>query len=433
MTARDYALIELDGRTLPHWPAGLLRRAGKDSQPPADPRDRALAEQIIRGVVKNLLHLQFLTEHYAQRPLKKIDPLAQKVLAVGMYQLRFLERIPASAAVNEAVEQARRFGRARAAGFINAVLRNVQRQPQPALPDRKSESTLFAERVLSHPRELFERLTRLVGLEDALRICEHDNREPPTILRLYASGKAADLQQDGIEIHPHEHDGMFIIHPARPAVLADLAERGIAQVQDPTAAGVVPQLQVKTGQAVLDRCCGLGTKTLQMRDRLGENGLIVAMDPAGSRIRTLGALVAQRKLANIQVHQAGQMRDLPKNLPLEFDRALIDAPCSNSGVMARRAESRYSQTDDALRSLEKLQDEILADTAPAVKPGGLLLYSTCSIWPEENQQRVQRFLSNHPQFTLVGEQATLPSLSDDESHYHDGGYYAVLEKSSRVT
>ena len=128
-SARDFALITLDSKRLPHWPEMQLRAArGEAPSTPTDPRDRALAEQITVGVVKNLLHLQYLITHYADRPLSKIDALAQKILAIGLYQFRFLTRIPASAAVDEAVEQSRRFGRQRATGFINAVLRKATKR-----------------------------------------------------------------------------------------------------------------------------------------------------------------------------------------------------------------------------------------------------------------------------------------------------------------
>ena len=113
-----------------------------------------------------------------------------------------------------------------------------------------------------------------------------------------------------------------------------------------------------------------------------------------------------------------------------FDRVLLDVPCSNSGVLARRPEARYAQDDHMLQSVEALQRRILLDTAPAVRPGGLLIYSTCSIWPEENGRQVERFLAGGPPFTLLSEQSTLPSVGDNSSEYHDGGYFAVLQRTA---
>lgn len=418
--SRDYALFELDRRNLPGWPAGLVRR--RIAQP-ADPRDRALAEQIVVGVIKNLLLLQHLISHYAGRSLKSVDPLVQKILAIALYQMRHLDRVPDSAAVDQAVEQTRRFGRGRASKFVNAVLRNATRQPSPPLPD-ESDPVRYAQIVLSHPPGLFRRLQKLAGTEQALAICRHDNREAPTIVRA-----VSPLPTDaGVTVEAHEMPGMFVVRGAKAALLAEWAHRGEAQVQDPTAARVVQRAQIQAGQAVLDRCCGLGTKTLQVREYAGDGGVVVAMDPNAARIEGLRRMEAARGLGNVEVYQAGMMDDLPDQARRPFDRVIVDVPCSNSGVMARRPEARYTQNDRALVALAKLQDRILDDTADAVVPGGLLIYSTCSIWPEENQNRVAVFLSRHAGFELMEEDSVLPSGDVADTAYHDGGYLAVLRR-----
>ena len=143
MKPRDYALRELDPKHLPHWPAGAIKKS-KPYAPPADPRDVALAEHIVAGVVKNVFLLQYLAQHHSGRNLKSIDPVVQKILAIALYQLRFLDRVPASAAVDEAVEQTRRFGQSRASGFVNAVLRKATRDPSPPLPTRDAPAAPFA-------------------------------------------------------------------------------------------------------------------------------------------------------------------------------------------------------------------------------------------------------------------------------------------------
>src|SRR5688500_12345981 len=269
MTARDHALHELDSKRLPNWPSNLLRR---NDSAPTDPRDVGLAEQITVGVIKNLLFLQHLTAHHSGRNLKSIDPLVQKILAVALYQLRFLTRIPASAAVDQAVEQAKRLGRSKAAGFVNAVLRNATRNPDPELP---------ADVALSHPKTLFNRFQALLGPEGALRFCEHDQREPPTIVRAGTSA-VAPIQQllPDITLTPHEEPGLFVIENAKRHHLARLAAEELAQVQDTTAAAVVPRMDLHPGHVALDRCAGRGTKTLQMRDAVGDGGQVHAIDAA---------------------------------------------------------------------------------------------------------------------------------------------------------
>ena len=147
--ARDYALAEIDGRILPGWPAHLIRK--RPRKVPGDWRDRALADQIINGIVKNVLFLQECIAHHSGKKLRDVDVLIQKILAIGLYQLKFLDRIPLWAAVSQAVEQTRRFGRSRAAGFVNSVLRNALRQPPLALPDPQG----YAAIALSHPPPAF--------------------------------------------------------------------------------------------------------------------------------------------------------------------------------------------------------------------------------------------------------------------------------------
>jgi len=428
MNARDFALIELDAKALPLWPARLVRGRSSDHGPPADPRDLALAEQLITGVVKNLRPLRYLIHHYSGRSLLGIDPLVQKILAIGLYQVRFLDRIPAHAAVDEAVEQAKRFGHGKAAGFVNAVLRRATREGPPATPDRGRNPQGYAEMVLSHPPELFRRLVGLLGVADALRFCEHDHAEPPTIVRLFRGGSAGQLAKAGVVVRPHEQAGMFVVEGAKRSTLAEWAEGGIAQVQDPTAAMVAEQCDVHSGQRVLDRCAGLGTKTLQLHQRLEGSGVVVAVDASEERCGRLRELIRLRGLTGIAVHHASMLGQIKDALPESFDRVLVDAPCSNSGVLARRPEAIYSQTDKQLKSLERLQSEILHDTARWVAPGGLLVYGTCSIWPEENGDRVAEFLSVRADYEKVRDQTTWPSLEDEPTRYRDGGYFAVLRR-----
>jgi 16S rRNA (cytosine967-C5)-methyltransferase len=414
-------LVQLDRIALPGWGPNLVRRA---LGAPSDPRDLGLAEQLRVGVIKNHALLEHLIDHFASRP-RKIDPLIRKVLAIALYQIRFLTRIPPSAAVDQAVEQARRFGRPSTAGFVNALLRRAVREPEVTLPDRLTDPIGYATLVLSHPSPLVHRLVELIGPERMIQFCEHNNREPPAIVRVFRGAQLPRLDS----IIPHEQPGMFVVEAAKRATFADWAVQGIAQVQDPTSARVVEFLDLHPGQDVLDRCAGLGTKTLQINDLLGGSGWIMAVDPSKPRCAALRQLLARRKFNHIAVVEASMLHDIAELKRPAFDRILIDAPCSNSGVLARRAEARHHQLDRNLRSLAELQDKILHDTADYLRSGGIMLYSTCSIWPEENAQRVEHFLKQHSDYRLIESRATWPSTSPEAPRYHDGGYLAVLRKT----
>lgn len=452
MDPRDYAVLALDARRLPGMPRQAFKR--RSAVAPHDARDRALAEQIVLGVIKNYLHLDWLVSHYSQRPPREIDARARLILMAALYQLRFLERVPDHAIVTEAVSQTRRFGEpglARAAGFVNAVLRQAIRNPDVStkLPLRSDPAT-YAQVVLSHPRALYARLEALLGASDALKFCEHDNRTPPTLLRLSSGRTIADLlaalhaapandAPDGaqrasrLEITPHEQEGIVVVQGARQADFARWSDAGVGQVQDATSAAVAAHLDVGQGMSVLDRCCGLGTKTQQLSDMTGGGGCVWAADASGARISALRRLIAHRPdLSNVRAKRAAWMRELPQDWPAQYDRILIDAPCSNTGVLARRAEARYLDIEKTASLLPQTQLDILRDTWPFLAPGGLLVYSTCSVLPEENSAVVQKFRAGQPQAELVDERLTLPSFeSADPRHYHDGGYYALLRRRSQ--
>jgi 16S rRNA (cytosine967-C5)-methyltransferase len=428
VNARDFALHLLDSKRLPGWKPAALPRSSRAHEP-ADPRDRALGERIATGVVKNLLRLQNEVQHYSGKSPASIEPLVQKILAIALYQMKFMDRIPPSAAVDEAVGQTRRLGHPRATGFVNAVLRNVARMPAPVEPDANTDPEAYARLVLSHPPELFRRLQALLGNERALAFCTHDNAEPPVILRLSNGVNASRLQDesrkvsaDNIELSPHEAPNLWVVAGAGKSVLAHWARLGIAQVQDATSADVVSHLSLHPGLRVLDRCAGMGTKTLQIWEAVGPSGQIVAMDASADRCQTLRRTLTGRGISNVAVHHAQLMSEIVSSE--KFDRILIDAPCSNSGVLARRPEARYRS---ATQCLTTLQRKILDDTLPWLASGGVLVFSTCSIWKEENENLVAEVLQANPRLELLESKTTLPSFDDPEpTHYHDGGYFAAL-------
>ena len=460
MDARDYAVLTLDEKNLPGMPRQAFKR--QSPKPPTDPRDRALAEHIVAGVVKNYKLLETLLVAHADRPITQIDPRAGLILLVALYQLRFLDRVPDHAVVAEAVRQTRGFGEvgfAKAGGFVNAILRQALREPNVPLPGRKDDPAGYAETVLSHPRALVEQLITLLGADDTIRFCEHDNRTPPTLVRLIGTHMDSDLLEENGEpasaggsgwdseptaqavgfetetarvvVRAHEQEGIVVVEGAKQADFARWAEAGVAQVQDATSAATVAALDVRAGMTVLDRCCGVGTKTQQLAELVGTGGRVFAVDALGSRVSTLRRLASRRDdLKNVTAKRAERMAELPPDWPAIFDRILIDAPCSNSGVLARRPEARYAQHAAGQAELAALQRTILRDTWPSLAAGGLLAYATCSVWPGENGGIVRAFLADQPDAELVSEKSIWPSFeTDDPSRYHDGGYVAVLRKA----
>jgi len=413
MNARDEAYRQLSDAALPGWRLPTPKFRGEVS-----PQDVNLAHAITRAVIKNFPLLRHLIAHYAGRPSRQIDDRAQAVLAIGLAQLRYFDRLPDYAVVDEAAEQAKRLKLGKAVGFINAVLRRAIRESEVPLPS-KDDAEKYAEVVLSQPPELFRRLSKLLGKRDALRLAERNNGEAPLIVR------GQPPVTEGLEITPHEEPGFYVLRGASETMLAEWSRAGIAQAQDPTSARVIDQLLLEGATTILDRCCGVGTKTLQIA-AAAPNAKIIAMDPSEWRIHALKRSIRGKNLTNIQPIVAGETTVLDE--ALRFDRILVDAPCSNSGVLIRRPEAKYRQEEKTLRSVEKLQRRILADTISRLAPGGRLVYSTCSIWEEENEAQVQWMIKGNPGLRVLDQRLTLPSFDVDPTKHHDGGFLAVLTR-----
>ncbi|HWB82678.1 MAG TPA: transcription antitermination factor NusB [Bryobacteraceae bacterium] len=329
------------------WASDLLRAAAIDS------RDAALASEIVFGVLRRRAQLDFLIGHYAGS--RHLDAEVCIALRMGIYQLRYLERIPAHAAVAESVELVKRARKRSAAGLVNAVLRKVDRGAA-AWPSR--------EIAWSCPEWLLARWERHFGAAAAERIACAALRTPETYVRI-PPGTAIALP----DAEPTEVSGCY-------RVAADRAARAGIRIQDIGAQSIVPLLCLETGQRFLDLCAAPGNKTAQA---LEAGVRAVACDRYGHRLA---------HLKNLPVPLV--VLDGTASLPFGhvFDRILLDAPCSGTGTLARNPEIKWRLSPDDLLDLQRRQMALLANARAALAPGGLLVYSTCSLEPEENEDVV---------------------------------------------
>ncbi|MGF1632916.1 MAG: RsmB/NOP family class I SAM-dependent RNA methyltransferase, partial [Phycisphaerae bacterium] len=343
------------------------------------------------------------------------------------------------AAVDEAVNQARRFRLASAAGFVNAVLRKaalaqVDTPPELQPPDA-ADARRHAEFVLSHPPALFDRIRKLVATDEAaLALCRHNNAEPPTLVRLSPGTDPAALAGEGLEVLRHEQAGIAVVVGGKQRHFAAWAEAGLAQVQDATSAKLGQLIDAKPGMRVLDRCCGNGTKTFQILEMMGHDGEVLAVDADAKRIERLQQSLAKRGCAGrggagVTARHAGEVDADTDGL---FDRILIDAPCSNSGVLPRRPEAKYRQDARRLASLAELQRDILKNTLGLLAPGGKLIYLTCSLWPEENEAVADALGQLRPDLEEVARHRVMPSFGEGpvnrQETYRDGGFGVVFRR-----
>lgn len=378
--------------------------------------DRRFATELVYGVVKAGETLDWIIGRYVDKPVKKMEPWARCILRLGMYQLFYLTKIPRSAAVNESVNLARRYG-ARlksSAGFINAVLRRAAREPGTAeFPQGPGKATEYLSLKEMHPRWLVKRWIREMGFEAAQKICRFDNE--PAILsvrtntlkitrddlisRLIEEGCLAEksaLVPEGIKITAH-------------GAMKDLdsLKEGLWQVQDESSMLVAHVVDPQPGEFVLDVCSAPGGKTTHLAQLMENRGRIMAGDLYPARLEKV-AENARRLGINIIETAAGDARCIGERYFRQADRVLVDAPCSGLGVLRRRPDARWRVTAEEMKKLPPLQLEILESASRCVKQGGILVYSTCTMEPAENAGVIEKFLEANKDFSLVETGQYLP-------------------------
>ncbi len=367
--------------------------------------DRALCHELVLGVLRRQLWLDRGLEHFAKRPLEKIDLAVRLSLRIGLYQLRFLSRIPPSAAVNDSVNLVRAAGLRSAAGFTNAILRRADREAKYDPTENISDPIEKITIQTSHPSWLIQRWAGALGLEEAAALARANNEPAPFSFRLTAKAKAKDGEAQGIleelkaagaEVQPSKitPDAWRVIGQ-RPALLRDLTSVGLIYQQDEASQLVAHFVETKAGDRMLDVCAAPGSKTTHI-SALSPQAIIVAGDLHEHRLRLL------RELASAQgAHPSAVALDGTGALPFapaSFDRVLVDAPCSGTGTLRRNPEIRWRLTEPDIAELSSKQSRILKQAAEMVRPGGRLLYSTCSLESEENETVAAAFMTEHTEF-----------------------------------
>lgn len=402
------------------------------------PVDRALCHELVMGVLRRQLWLDRLIEHYAKRQVAELDTAVRIVLRLGLYQLRFLSRVPASAAVNESVNLVY-FARLRSAGgLVNAVLRRATREPEADPVSNIHDPIERLSVATSHPAWLIERWTKAFGSEAAEAFALANNEPAPVAFRIVTKRAQGDvcerLRQAGAELVPSKVvRGAWRIVGAG-SLLAELAAAGEVYIQDEASQVVAEVLDVRPGHLVLDLCAAPGSKTTQIGDAIQDSGTIVAADVHEHRLRTVVSSAKLHGLDSIHCVALDGLRPLPFSAS-NFDRVLVDAPCSGTGTLRRNPEIRWRISPADIEDLSGRQNELLSHAARVVKPGGRLVYSTCSVELEENEAVVQTFLENKANFRLAElslDSSLMTSSSAARTWPHrqgtDGFFICALER-----
>lgn len=417
------------------WSDGRLKHAIRENG--LDRRDGALCARLCYGVLQNKLLLDWRLGRVCSMRLEKLEVRVLCDLRVAAYQLLFLDKIPPSAAVNEAVELAKKHSRnPRAAGLVNGVLRALLREEAPEVRGKDELETLSIR--YSHPRWLVEEFISQLGLEGAQALLEADNEQPPTtaqVNRLSATPEQleSELRSAGAEVRPHPWlEGCLLLTGTGDLEGLDAFQRGEFYVQDAASRLAVLAAGLRPGQRVLDCCAAPGGKSFAAAILMENRGELISCDVHPHKVKLLEAGRDRLGLTMIKptLQNAAQTRE---DWMDGFDAVLADVPCSGLGIIRKKPDIRYKDPEP-LKGLPRVQRSILDNCARYVRPGGVLLYFTCTLLRRENDEVADGFLADHPDF--APEPFALPHLGEQPGrvtfwpHIHgtDGFFAAKLRR-----
>jgi len=384
-------------------------------------QDRRFITELVYGTVKAGDTLDWILRQYVDRPVKKIAPVICNILRLGLYQIFFMDKVPESAACNQAVELAKIYGHAGTVKFVNAVLRSAVREPSKAeFPAGKGQATKNLALECQHPEWLVKRWIKEFGYDSAVRLCQFNNTNAilsfrTNTLKSSREGVLEELEKAGAKAMASSFAPEGILCTEHPSLdsLSPLQD-GLCQVQDESSMLVAHVLDPKPGEFIIDTCSAPGGKTTHIAALMKNEGRILAGDIYDHKLarieenaQRLGVKIIETKL--LDATQVGTV------YPGQADRVLVDAPCSGLGVLRRKPDSRWRNKEELLKTLPLLQLEILNSAAKAVKKGGVLVYSTCTIAREENQAVVEEFLKGNDEFTLENASDFLPLIKRKEA------------------
>ncbi|MCI9289058.1 MAG: 16S rRNA (cytosine(967)-C(5))-methyltransferase RsmB [Oscillospiraceae bacterium] len=422
------------------WSDGYLKRAIREQG--LDRRDGALATRLCYGVLQNKLLLDWRLAQVCSMRLEKLDVKVLCGLRVAAYQLLFLDKIPPSAAVNEAVEMVKRHSRnPRAAGLVNGVLRTLLRQ-EKNLEVNEADKLKRLSIQYSHPQWLVEDFSALLGVEGTQALLAANNQQPPTTaqvnyLKTTPEKLVEELRTAGAEVQPHPWlEGCLLLSGTGDLEQLNTFQRGEFYIQDAASRLVMLAAGITPGQRVLDCCAAPGGKSFAAAILMENRGELISCDIHPHKIKLLEA--GRERLGLSIVAPTLQNAAQPREDWLDgFDVVLTDVPCSGLGIIRKKPDIRYK--DPALlKGLPRVQRGILDSCARYVRPGGVLLYSTCTVLPRENGDVVDGFLADHPEF--LPEPFDLPHWGKQPGqltlwpHIHDtdGFFMAKLRRKGQT-
>jgi 16S rRNA (cytosine967-C5)-methyltransferase len=401
--------LETTGAFVDQLIAGITAARGLSSQA------RAFLRELTYGVLRWRNRIDWLLAHCSDRPLETLTPEVRNLLRLGAYQLCMMDRMPSYAAVSETVGLAKQVGHAGIAAFVNAVLRSLERKRASlSLPQPDDDLISHLTITQSHPYWLVERWLAHHGAQRTTAMCRANNSLPPFVvranrLRTTSEGLMDALSAEGCQVERCRFapDGVLILsHP--PLDRLRCYVEGWFTVQDEAAILCGYLLGPQPGERVLDACAAPGGKATHAAELMGDRGEVVCLEQSRPRLGLVEENGRRLHLRSLQ-YQVGDARTVKLDQP--FDRILVDAPCSGFGVLRRHPDAKWRKGPELIETMAGQQIAMLNHVSRFLKPGGTLVYITCSTEPEENQQVIQTFLTGHPEYQVVTAAACLPSAA----------------------
>lgn len=416
--------------------------------PHLNERDRAFIVHLVQGVLRWRLRLDWTIQQTVRFPFKNIEPPILNILRISIYQILFMDRVPESAAVNEAVMQARAIGREHVAGFVNGLLRNVCRhKDQISFPDRKNDPLRYLSAFYSYPEWLVEKWLKELGMDFTERLLEAGNQVLDLVIRVNRlknerQGLITRLQEEQVIAHPTRYspDGIRIERLRGPIDELMAFKEGLFQVQGEAAQVCSHLLFPSPGESLLDLCAGLGGKSTHMAEVTKGKGRILALDTNHLRLVRLAQSSQRLGVGGIQPIVADAGNHLSSLFSCTFDKILVDGPCSALGIVSRHPDVKWARNQDDINRLAHLQKGILSEAVPLLRKGGTMLYVTCTISRQENEEVVSDLLKRNRRVVLEDLKDHVPEwgldLIDDHGflktfpHIHrmDGFFGALFKK-----
>ncbi|PUU91064.1 MULTISPECIES: 16S rRNA (cytosine(967)-C(5))-methyltransferase RsmB [Halanaerobium] len=412
-----------------------------------DQRDKGLFTEIFYGVIRNKLYLDYIIDSFSKTPLNKMDKEVLTGLRIGVYQLFFLDKVPARAAIYESVEAVKMIlpnSKKGAVSFTNGVLRNINRkQDKLKLPDQKKNPEKYLSVKYSYPIWMVKKFIEQYGMEKAEMILTAGNRRPEVIyrhnsLKMERNQFLKLLSEEEIEYENTFLESFFKLKKINNPADTEVFKRGGAYIQGTSAGLASLLLDVKEGMTVLDLAAAPGGKTSHLAELMNNTGQITALDISAKRLRLVEENLKRLGVENVKLKKAdaAQYKD-----EQQYDRILADLPCSGLGLIASKPEIKWEKDQSVIKKMAELQSEILNNNLSKLKNGGKLLYSTCTISREENQEIVDRILQDNKELKLLDLSQKLTQVSslkiETENKYleilpgevdSEGFFYALFKK-----